>query len=110
MRELIFKANTVEDLCEACARFADAQGANKNSFRSGIPALASQAERSSIVVVYDRACRERTVDHREHQWQQWVGCGQSRFLEADVETGCSNYPLGGAPPSAQAEEQTFVTT
>src|ERR1035437_1760748 len=38
-----------------------------------------------------------------------MGCVQSRFLEADVETGCSNYPLGGAPPSAQAEKQTPAT-
>ena len=34
VRELIYKPNTVEDLCEAVARFANAQSGNKGSSRS----------------------------------------------------------------------------
>jgi CheY-like chemotaxis protein len=41
VRELIYKPNTVDDLCEAVERFASAQAGNENASRPGLAALAS---------------------------------------------------------------------
>jgi hypothetical protein len=44
IRELIYKPNTVDDLCGAVVGFATAQGGEETSSCPGLPALASQPE------------------------------------------------------------------
>jgi hypothetical protein len=79
VRELICEPNTVDGLCEAMARFANAQTRNESFSRPGLPALASYPERA-----FWRAapCPDLcllsppnlSLGHQKLKGPLWVGC------------------------------------